>query len=82
MIALSSSCSGGRSSRSGWRLSNITGPLLFLVAGLLLGNPNWGIVTVDVQSSTVHTLAELTLALLLFADASTSHSWRPAATCR
>ena len=51
-------------------LSNITGPLLFLVAGLLLGNPDWGIVTVDVESSTVHTLAELTLALLLFADAS------------
>jgi NhaP-type Na+/H+ or K+/H+ antiporter len=51
-------------------LSNITGPLLFLVAGLLLGNPDWGIVTVDVESSTVHGLAELTLALLLFADAS------------
>ncbi len=50
--------------------SNITGPLLFLVAGLLLGNPEWGIVTVEVQSSTVHVLAELTLALLLFADAS------------
>src|SRR5215207_6435762 len=51
-------------------LHNVTGPLLFLVAGLLLGNPDWGIVTVDVESSTVHELAELTLALLLFADAS------------
>ena len=50
--------------------SNITGPLLFLLAGLLLGNPDWGLVSVDVESSTVHVLAELTLALLLFADAS------------
>jgi sodium/hydrogen antiporter len=49
---------------------NLTGPLVFLVAGLLLGNSDWGIVTVEVDSSTVHVLAELTLALLLFADAS------------
>jgi sodium/hydrogen antiporter len=48
----------------------LTGPLVFLVAGLLLANPNWGIVTVDVESSTVHSLAEITLALLLFGDAS------------
>ena len=50
---------------------NLTGPLVFLVAGLLLANPSWGIVSVDVESSTVHHLAEITLALLLFADAST-----------
>jgi NhaP-type Na+/H+ or K+/H+ antiporter len=49
---------------------DLTGPLVLLVAGLLLANPSWGIVTVDVESSTVHLLAELTLALLLFADAS------------
>ena len=49
---------------------NLTGPLVFLVAGLLLANPSWGIVSVDVESSTVHHLAEITLALLLFADAS------------
>ena len=49
---------------------NLTGPLVFLLAGLLLANPNWGIVSVDVESSTVHHLAEITLALLLFADAS------------
>ena len=49
---------------------NITGPLVFLVAGLLLANPRWGIVEVDIGSSTVHVLAELTLAMLLFADAS------------
>jgi len=49
---------------------DLTGPLVFLVAGLLLANASWGIVTVDLDSSTVHLLAELTLGLLLFADAS------------
>ena len=50
---------------------NLTGPFVFLVAGLLVANPSWGIVSVNVESSTVHHLAEITLALLLFADAST-----------
>lgn len=49
---------------------NLSGPLVLTVAGFLLGNSRWGIVTVDVQSTTVHNFAELTLALLLFADAS------------
>ena len=49
---------------------NLTGPLVFLVAGFLLGNSRWGIVSVDIESSTVHDLAEITLGLLLFADAS------------
>jgi NhaP-type Na+/H+ or K+/H+ antiporter len=51
-------------------LRNITGPLVLLAAGFLLGNAEWGVIDVDVESSLVHTLAELTLALLLFADAS------------
>ena len=49
---------------------NITGPLVLLVAGYLLGNPSWGPLTVDVDAPSVHLLAEVTLALLLFADAS------------
>ena len=49
---------------------NITGALAFLTAGYLLGNPSWGPVTVDVDAPSVHLLAEVTLALLLFADAS------------
>jgi NhaP-type Na+/H+ or K+/H+ antiporter len=49
---------------------NLTGPLVFLLAGLLVANPSWGITSVDVDSSTVHVLAEATLALLLFGDAS------------
>lgn len=49
---------------------NITGPLVFTAAGFVLGNPDWGPLTVDVDAPSIHLLAELTLALLLFADAS------------
>ena len=48
----------------------INGPLVFLVAGFALGNPDWGPLAVDLEASSVHLLAEVTLALLLFADAS------------
>ncbi len=48
---------------------NLNGPLVFLVAGYLLGNPDWGPLSVDVDAPSVHLLAELTLALLLFSDA-------------
>ncbi|MFI6830020.1 MULTISPECIES: cation:proton antiporter [unclassified Kribbella] len=48
---------------------NITGPLVFAVAGYALGNPDWGPLSVDVEAPSVHLLAELTLALLLFSDA-------------
>ena len=50
---------------------NLSGPLTLTAAGFVLGNSSWGIVSVDVSSSTVHHLAEVTLALLLFGDAST-----------
>jgi sodium/hydrogen antiporter len=49
--------------------ANITGALFFAVAGYVLGNPSWGPVAVDVDAPSVHLLAELTLALLLFSDA-------------
>ena len=48
---------------------NITGALVFAVAGYLLGNPTWGPLAVDVETPAIHLLAELTLALLLFSDA-------------
>ena len=48
---------------------NINGPLFFLVAGYLLGNPDWGPLSVNVDTPSVHLVAEVTLALLLFADA-------------
>jgi sodium/hydrogen antiporter len=49
---------------------NLTGPLVFMVAGLVLANSDWGIGSVNIAGSTVHSLAEITLALLLFGDAS------------
>jgi sodium/hydrogen antiporter len=48
---------------------NLTGPMLFMVAGYVLGNPDWGPLSVDVEAPSVHVLAEITLALLLFSDA-------------
>lgn len=48
---------------------NVTGPLVFAVAGYLLANPTWGPVPVDVETSSIHAVAEVTLALLLFTDA-------------
>ncbi len=36
---------------------NITGPLVLLVAGYLLGNPSWGPLAVDVDAPSVHLLA-------------------------
>ena len=49
---------------------NVNGPLAFTVAGFLLANPDWGPLSVDVDTPSIHLMAELTLALLLFADAS------------
>lgn len=49
---------------------DVTGPLVFVVAGYGLANPTWGVLTVDVDASMVHTLAELALGLVLFTDAS------------
>jgi NhaP-type Na+/H+ or K+/H+ antiporter len=47
------------------------GPAVFFVtAGLLLGPDLLGVLHIDVESSTVQELAELTLALVLFTDAS------------
>jgi NhaP-type Na+/H+ or K+/H+ antiporter len=47
----------------------VTGPLVFTLAGYLLGNPDWGLLTVDVETESVHSLAEVTLVLVLFSDA-------------
>ncbi|WP_322919156.1 cation:proton antiporter domain-containing protein [Nocardioides renjunii] len=49
---------------------DVTGALVFLTAGFALANPTWGPIRLDVESPSVHRLAELTLAMLLFADAS------------
>lgn len=48
---------------------DITGPLIFVVAGALLANDAWGIIPIDIETSSVHALAEIALALVLFSDA-------------
>ncbi len=50
--------------------ANINGPLVFTAAGYLLANPDWGPLSVEYEAPSIHAIAELTLALLLFADAS------------
>ncbi|MCB1004180.1 MAG: cation:proton antiporter [Acidimicrobiales bacterium] len=53
---------------------NVTGPLAFTAAGYLLGNGDWGVVAVDVDTSVIHLVAEATLALVLFSDAARINS--------
>ncbi len=48
----------------------ITAPILFVGLGVLIGEDILGALTIDLESETVALLAEFTLALLLFADAS------------
>jgi NhaP-type Na+/H+ or K+/H+ antiporter len=55
---------------------NITGPLVFTVAGFLIGSHDWEHLTVEVDAPSVHLVAEVTLALLLFADASRINLFR------
>jgi NhaP-type Na+/H+ or K+/H+ antiporter len=49
----------------------ITMPMVFVAVGYVLGPDALNILTLSPSNETVHGLAELTLALLLFADAST-----------
>ena len=47
-----------------------TAPMLYVAAGVVLGPDVLSVLEIDLESETVAILAELTLALLLFADAS------------
>lgn len=53
---------------------NVTGPLLFTVVGYLLGNGDWGLLDVDINTSVIHGIAEAALALVLFSDAARVNS--------
>ncbi len=50
---------------------SITMPMVFVVVGFLLGAGGTGLLAISPQAETVKALTEITLALLLFADAST-----------
>jgi NhaP-type Na+/H+ or K+/H+ antiporter len=49
---------------------DLTGPLIFTISGFVLANPDWGPMPIDVETTSVHLLAETTLARVLFSDAS------------
>ena len=49
--------------------SMLTGPMLFAGLGLVLGPAVLGLVNIEITSSVLHTLAEITLVLVLFSDA-------------
>jgi NhaP-type Na+/H+ or K+/H+ antiporter len=49
---------------------NVTAPIAFVALGLLVANPPLALIEVHPGSSTVRIVAELTLALVLFGDAS------------
>src|SRR3954466_1330412 len=49
----------------------ITGPMVFVAAGAILGPGGLNVLPFSLTNETVLTITELTLALLLFADAST-----------
>ena len=49
---------------------NISGPMAFVVAGLAVNNGPWALTHVAIHSATARGLAEFTLALVLFSDAS------------
>ena len=49
---------------------NITAPIAFVLLGLLVAHQPVSLLDVQLQSSSVRTVAEVTLALVLFADAS------------
>ncbi len=47
----------------------VSGPIIFIVFGLLVGPLGLNLLSIDVGAETIRTLAELTLALVLFTDA-------------
>src|SRR5262249_38304289 len=49
---------------------NVTAPIVFVVLGLVLANGPLSLLAVGVRSSTLRGLAQITLALVLFVDAS------------
>jgi Kef-type K+ transport system membrane component KefB len=51
--------------------TELTGPMLFAVLGVLVGPAGADFVSLPISGSIIHTLAEITLILVLFSDAAT-----------
>ena len=51
----------------------ISGPFLFLLAGIFLGDPGLGLLDISVTGETLQLLAELALAIVLFTDAANAN---------
>lgn len=51
------------------RQSPITPPMAFVVFGLAIGADGWGLLDLDLDTRVIHVLAEVTLVVVLFADA-------------
>lgn len=51
----------------------VSGPIIFTAFGLLMGPLGAGVLTLDVTNQTLRTLAEITLALVLFSDAASAN---------
>lgn len=58
--------------------SAISGPMVFVIAGLIIGTPLLGIIDITPGTTSVALLFEVTLAVVLFSDATTisSSNWR------
>ena len=56
----------------------VTGPMLFVTIGLIIGSSGLGVLDVEIDSEGITLLFEATLAVVLFSDAATinSSSWR------
>lgn len=54
----------------------LTGPMLFAGFGLVIGPVGADLIPFEITSSTIHTLAEITLILVLFSDAAAIDFWQ------
>ena len=62
--------------------SVVSAPMVFTLAGLLVGGAGLGVVTIDIDNHVLEGFGELTLGLLLFADAASTNSRKLAQNTR
>jgi len=56
--------------------SHISGPMVFMLGGLIAGNGGLRIVEIGIANETLEGFGELTLALILFADAASTNGFK------